>query len=77
MADPQFNYNAFDANPFDGILRPEELGILIVIPQNGPFGTNRGVVGREYPNAQPLVVDGVTINTIAEAPPNLGVVAHD
>jgi len=81
MGDPQFNYKAFDANPFDGDLRPEELGILIVIPQNGPFGTNRGAVGREYPIPQPLVVDGVTIRTIAEvyigAPPNLGVVAHE
>lgn len=52
-----------------------------MIPQNGPFGTNRGVVGREHPIPQPLVVDGVTIGTIAEAysgaPLNLGVVAHE
>jgi M6 family metalloprotease-like protein len=81
LADPQFNYNVYDTNPFDGNLRPEELGVLIVIPQNSPFGTNRGAVGREYPNPQPLVVDGVTIGTIAEVyignPPNLGVVAHE
>jgi M6 family metalloprotease-like protein len=81
LANPQFNFKAYDTNAFDGNLRPDELGVLIVIPQNGPFGTNRGVVGREYPNPQPLVVDGVTIGTIAEtyigAPPNLGVVAHE
>jgi M6 family metalloprotease-like protein len=81
LADPQFDYRAFDSNPFDGSLRPDELGVLIVIPQNNPFGTNRPVVGREFPNPQPLVVDGVTINVIAEAyignPPNLGVVAHE
>ena len=81
-ADPQFDFHAFDVNPHDGHLRPEdELGILIVIPQNGPFGSNRGVVSREYPNPMPLVVDGVTIPVIAEvyigAPPNRGVVAHE
>jgi hypothetical protein len=55
--------------------------VLVVIPQNQPFGSNRGVVGREFPNPMPLVVDGVTISTVAEAyigaPPNLGVVAHE
>src|SRR5262249_35065572 len=78
-ADGEFNFAAFDPN-HDGILAPHELGILIVIPQNIPFGSNRGVVGREVP-LQPLVVDGVTIGTIAEAyignPPNHGVVAHE
>jgi M6 family metalloprotease-like protein len=80
-ADGQFNYAAFDTNPLDGALRPDELGVLVVIPQNGPFGTNRGVVGREFPNPMPLVVDGTTIPLVAEtyigAPPNLGVVAHE
>lgn len=81
MAAAQFDFKAFDSDPLDGNLRPDELGVLIVIPQNGPFGTNRGAVGREYPTPQPLVVDGVTIGTIAEAyigsPLNLGVVAHE
>lgn len=80
-ADGQFNYSAFDTNPLDGVLRPNELGVLVVIPQNGPFGTNRGVVGSEYPNPTPLVVDGTTIPAVAEvylgAPPNLGVIAHE
>jgi M6 family metalloprotease-like protein len=81
FADGQFDYKAFDAHPLDGALRPDELGVLVVIPQNGPFGSNRGVVGREYPNPIPLVVDGVTISVVAEAyigaPPNIGVVAHE
>lgn len=81
QADPQFHYHLFDRNPFDGDLSPDELGVLILIPQNTPFGTNRHALGREFPNPQPLVVDGVTIGTIAEAyignPPNLGVVAHE
>ena len=81
LADPQFDYGVHDKNPFDGDLRPDELGVLIVIPQNGPFGTNRGTVGREFPNPQPLVVDGTTIRIIAETyignPPNLGIVAHE
>ena len=76
-----FNYQPLDINPFDGNLSPEELGILIVIPQNGPFGSNRYAVGREYPNPTPLVVNGVTVGFIAEVyignPPNLGVVAHE
>src|SRR5262245_32981567 len=80
-ADPQFNYKAFDTNPLDGALRTDELGILLVIPQNGPFGSNRDAVGREFPNPMPLVVDNATISTIAEAyigaPLNLGVVAHE
>jgi M6 family metalloprotease-like protein len=81
FADGQFNYKAFDSNPLHGALRPDELGVLVVIPQNEPFGSNRGVVGREYPSPMPLVVDEVTIATVAEAyigaPPNLGVVAHE
>ena len=40
-----------------------------------------GMVGREYPNPLPLVVDGITISVIAEAyigaPRNRGVVAHE
>lgn len=80
-ADPQFDFKAFDGDPVDGVLRPDELGVLIVIPQNSPFGSNRGALGREFPNPMPLVVDGVTIPVIAEAylgsPPNIGVVAHE
>lgn len=80
-AGPDFNFQPFDNNPMDGSLDPSELGILIVIPQNNPFGSNRGAVGREYPQPQPLVVDGVRFGTIAEvyigAPVNLGVCAHE
>jgi|GEM_PF-937707 len=79
-ADTGFDYRAYDING-DGVLSPDELGILIVIPQNDPFGTNREVAGRECPNWEPLYVDGVRINTIAEAyigsPPSLGLVAHE
>ncbi len=80
-ASADFNFQVYDRNPFDGNLRPDELGILIVIPQNSPFGTNRTALGREYPQPEPLVVNGVTIGTIAEVyignPPNLGAVAHE
>ncbi|MBN2008466.1 M6 family metalloprotease domain-containing protein [candidate division KSB1 bacterium] len=79
-ADATFNYAQYDADG-DGNLTKDELGILIVIPQNSPFGTNRIAYGQEFPNKQPLVVDGVTITWIAEAyigsPINLGVVAHE
>ncbi|HEU5079192.1 MAG TPA: hypothetical protein VFT72_08255 [Opitutaceae bacterium] len=80
-AGQDFNFAPFDAHPADGNLRPDELALLIIIPQNSPFGTNRTVVGREFPQSQPLVVGGVTFGTIAEAyignPPNLGVAAHE
>ncbi len=79
-ASADFDFQAYDVDN-DGTLGSDELAILIVIPQNGPFGTQRGVVGREYPSEQPLVADGVTIKVIVEAyigsPPNLGLVAHE
>lgn len=65
LADKDFDYSAYDTNG-DKVLSPDELGVLIVIPQNDPFGTNRGVVGKQYPAVEPLVVDGVRINVMAE-----------
>ena len=79
-ADKDFDYKKYDANN-DNILSPDELAINIVIPQNNPFGTNRGAAGKEYPNWEPLIVDGVRINVISEtyigSPPSLGLVAHE
>ncbi len=79
-ADPSFNYASYDTNG-DGILDPQELGIVIVIPQNSPFGTVRVPASQQYPTWQPLVVDGVRIPLIAEvyagSPPNLGAFAHE
>lgn len=79
-ADAEFDYAARDAD-HDGRLDPQELAILVVIPQNGPFGTVRGVVGREAPSPEPLVVDGVRIDTVSEwytgTPPNSGAPAHE
>jgi len=72
-ADPQFNFAAYDVNG-DQYLSPDELGILIIIPQNDPFGTMRQAVGREVP-LQDLIVDGVKVDWITEAyigsPPSL------
>ena len=79
-ADPVFNFAAFDTDA-DGVLDPEELGIVIVIPQNSAFGTNRVPASQEYPTWQPLVVDGVRIPMISEmyagSPPNLGLFVHE
>jgi M6 family metalloprotease-like protein len=81
FADPQFHYHLFDRNPFDGNLRPDELAVLIIIPQNAAHGFNRGAISRQHPNAEPLVVDGVTFGTIAEwyagSPPIPAVAAHE
>jgi len=79
-ADREFDFKKFDGNR-NGVLEPAELGILIVIPQDGPFGTMRTPAGREAPTWEPLTVDGVSIPAITEAyigsPPNLGLVAHE
>ena len=79
-ADVSFDYSAYDANG-DGVLDPKELGIVVVIPQNGAFGSVRVPAARQYPTWQPLVVDGVRIPLIAEvyagSPPNLGAFAHE
>ena len=81
LADPQFNYSVFDKNPFDGNLRPDELGIMFVIPQNLADGYVRYAVGREYPESEPLVVDGVTMGEISEwytgNPPKPPLAAHE
>jgi M6 family metalloprotease-like protein len=79
-ANNDFNFAAYDSNR-DGTVTPNELAILIAIPQNGPFGTNRGVVGVQVPSTQPLVVDGVRIPIMAEwytgNPVNFPVAAHE
>ncbi|TLD42028.1 MAG: hypothetical protein JETT_1737 [Candidatus Jettenia ecosi] len=79
-ADVDFDFAAYDSNG-DKVLSPDELGISIIIPQDNPFGTVNGVVGREYPTKEPLIVDGVQVNVMAEFyignPPNIGLVAHE
>jgi M6 family metalloprotease-like protein len=79
-AEKEFDFAKYDAN-HDKVLQPEELGILVVIPQKEPFGTNRGPAGRQLPKWEPLVLDGVRIPVVAEwytgSPPNLGAPAHE
>ena len=90
-ADREFNFAAYDTDK-NGELSTTELGILIVIPQVSPFGTVRGLVGREHPSVQSLVVDGVKLKSMAEVytgngtsigtpvkgiPMNFGVMAHE
>ncbi|MCP4201646.1 MAG: hypothetical protein GY769_06895 [bacterium] len=75
-----FNFSTHDRS-HDKMLSTDELTILIVIPQDSPFGTQRGVVGKQVPKIEPLIVDGVRVNTMVEAyigsPPNLGLVLHE
>ena len=79
-ADASFDYSAYDANG-DGVLDPKELGIVVVIPQTGAFGSVRAPASQQYPTWQPMVVDGVRIPLIAEvyagSPVNLGAFAHE
>ncbi|HEX4953812.1 MAG TPA: hypothetical protein VF017_10510 [Thermoanaerobaculia bacterium] len=78
-ADADFDFAAYDLND-NKELEVDELGVLIVIPQDGPFGTVRGTAGRQVP-PEPLVVDGVKVPMIAEwytgDPANLGAPAHE
>jgi M6 family metalloprotease-like protein len=41
-ADPHFNYVQYDTNG-DGVISADELTVIIVRPQNSPYGTVRGV----------------------------------
>jgi M6 family metalloprotease-like protein len=79
-ADNEFNFKSYDTNN-DNYLSAAELGIVIVIPQNTPFGTKNYALGRQCPEQEHLIVDGVRVNIIAEiyigSPPHLGVVAHE
>ena len=76
-ADKRVDFASFDENG-NLQLDSEELGILIVIPQKVPFGTNRFA---ETKDQKPLVLDGVQIGMIAEvympSPMNLGVTRHE
>ena len=76
-ADPAIDFKSFDDNQ-DGKLTPDELAILIVIPQLVPFGSNRDV---KAANKAPLVLDGVQIDRISEVylpfPINAGVIRHE
>jgi M6 family metalloprotease-like protein len=79
-AEREFDFAKCDANR-DGVLQPEELGVLVVIPQKEPFGTNRGPAGRQFPKFEPLLLDGVRLPVVAEwytgIPVNLGAPAHE
>lgn len=79
-ADEEFDFARYDKNR-NKVLEPTELAVLVVIPQNGPFGTMRTPAGKEVPKWEPLVVDGVSVPLITEAyagnPLNLGLFAHE
>jgi M6 family metalloprotease-like protein len=76
----EFNFAAYDSN-HDGAITPEELAILVVIPQQNADGFVRDVVAREWPQTEPLVVNGVRLTRISEwytgQPPILGTAAHE
>jgi M6 family metalloprotease-like protein len=88
-ADAEFNFAAYDLDG-DKTLRPNELAVVIMIPNSaGPAGFHRGVVAE---NGAALVVDGVTIPVITEVyvesrekagsdftdgEPDVGLIAHE
>jgi len=63
------------------VLDADELRVFIVQPSNGSGGYVRTPAAREYPEWQPLIVDGVTIPKITEwyigYPPVVGVGCHE
>jgi len=83
MASNQFTFPFFDSN-CDGELSPDELAILILIPQAQAFGTNRFTVGNA--KGARLSVGGIKFQSIVEVytgtdasgvPLNFGVTAHE
>jgi M6 family metalloprotease-like protein len=83
-----FDFGAYDTNG-DGILEADELSILLVIPSLDANGFVRPLLGQEFPERKPLVVNGIQLTDIVEAylpgdarallttPPSLGVTAHE
>ncbi len=85
-ADKEFEFNKHDSDD-NKTLSPDELGIVIVIPQRsiygpqfGAFGSVRRVVGRQQP-FEDLYVDGIKITEVVEwytgDPLNLGLPSHE
>jgi M6 family metalloprotease-like protein len=77
--DEQIDFASFDLDR-DGVLRPDELGICVVIAQEEPFSAVRRTHGGG-PNGEPLIVDHVFIPIVGEvscgAKPNFGAFAHE
>jgi M6 family metalloprotease-like protein len=75
-----FAFDVFDTKK-DATLSPDELGILLVFPQNNTDGYWRQTQGKQYPKSEPLVVQGVTIPVITEwyagYSPDLATAAHE
>jgi M6 family metalloprotease-like protein len=76
----QLDFAAFDVDA-NGELTPDELGVLLVIPQDSGNGFVRGVVGRQLPSPEDLVVDGVKVRSLAEVyspnPYDVATTAHE
>ncbi len=64
LADPDFDYSVHDRDG-DGVIRYDELGILMVIPQADNDGTAQ-VSLSPFCNGQPVVFDGVQIEGLVE-----------
>ncbi len=65
-ANADFDFKKYDTNG-DGKLTFDELAIFIVIPQSGePADAVSSVYSAETPEQKPMVVDGVTLNTVGE-----------
>jgi M6 family metalloprotease-like protein len=83
-ADKDFDFSRYDLNN-DHKITPNELSIVVVIPQEGaPADDQVNVVAAETPSAMPLVADGETILGVGEAfvgtplgeRPEFGTIAH-
>jgi M6 family metalloprotease-like protein len=78
-----FNFKKYDANG-DGKITPDELAVVVVIPQSGePLDDIANVYSNELAQT-PLSVDGVTLATVGEvytgsplgAQPQFGAITH-
>ncbi len=65
QADAVFDFSQYDRNA-DGVLDPEELAIVMIIPQAKGFGKARVQVNDPLCDVPPLVLDGVLMPEIVE-----------
>jgi len=78
-ADPVVNFHAYDLNR-DNKLSPDELTLILVRPQNGPFGTNRTVnvaVDGKSPALNFWVVDVYVSASDSQRRGNVGLISHE
>jgi M6 family metalloprotease-like protein len=62
-ASAEFDFSQYDLD-HDGVVRPNELGIIVITPQNTATGSNTNTTFAPYCDDIPFVVNGVEIHSV-------------